>query len=168
MNPAEIESELRHWNAIKAQLLAQGLDEDEQCLLDTLEGETDLRERLVALIEKAVEATLMVEKQKRRMADLTERKARYERRHDRLKEFALKVMEAAGLKSIEAPEFTFGTRPTPPKVQIISQRLLPEEFLRVKPPEPDLAAIGKALKNGEEVPGALLGNGGTTLQIRTR
>ena len=168
MNPAEAENQLRIWNAFKAQLMAQGLDEDDQYLLDTLEGLTSLHEVLISMISAAVEADTMAEAQKLRISDLQERRARYERRADRLRAFALQVMESAGLKSIEAPEFTFVTRPTPQKVVITNPESIPNEYLRQKAPEPDLTAIGKALKAGEEIPGAILGNGGTTLQIKTR
>ncbi len=168
MNPAEAENQLRIWNAFRIQLIAQGLDEDDQCLLDTLEGATNLHEILISIVGTAVEADTMAEAQKLRIAALQERKARYERRADRLRAFVLQIMESAGLKSIEAPEFTFGTRPTPQKVIVTNPESLPTEYLRQKAPEPDLSAIGKALKAGEEIPGAILGNGGTTLQIRTK
>jgi hypothetical protein len=168
MNSAEAENQLRIWNAFKAQLMAQGLDEDDQCLLDTLEGATSLHEVLISMIGAAVDAEAMAEVQQKHISDLRERKARYERRAERLRSFALQVMESAGLKRIESPRFTFGTSSTPQKVVITNPESLPKEYLRQKAPEPDLTAIGKALKAGEEIPGAILGNGGTTLQIRTR
>ena len=51
-------------------------------------------------------------------------------------------------------------------VIVTDETLIPAEYMRQPPPAPDKAAIARALKAGEAVPGAVLRNGEPGLTIR--
>ena len=54
-------------------------------------------------------------------------------------------------------------------VIVMDEAALPAHLMRQPPPAPDLLAIGKLLRAGETVPGAVLSNGGAdTLRISPR
>ena len=81
-----------------------------------------------------------------------------------LRDYILKSMEAMSVERIECPLFTLSIRKNPPKVDVFCPDLIPAQFMvtpEPKPPvaAPDKAAIAKALKSGNDVPGACLTQG---------
>lgn len=54
-------------------------------------------------------------------------------------------------------------------VRITDEAAIPREFFRTPPPAPDKVALGKALREGQSIPGAVLSNGGApTLNFRSK
>ena len=143
--------------------------EDEQLYQDMLEGEDidDYMAVIDRVIRSAIEANALIKAANAMQADLAERKARFTRRRDVLRQTALEAMEILGVPRIERGDFTASTTDLPPKVQITDEAALPPGYIRTHT-EPDKLAIAAALKDGLDVAGAELGNGGRGLSIRTR
>lgn len=83
------------------------------------------------------------------------RKAR-EANAERLRQYALGVMQEMGEERIEAGRYTLAVRLNNPHVEVLDESVIPEDFWRVPeppPPEVDKAAILKAAKQGAIVPG---------------
>jgi len=76
--------ELNKWRSLRAQLEAVD-DIDEQCVLDTLEGETNLNEALLEIEKEVAERETMAEALGLRIKDLQSRKARFENAADTLR-----------------------------------------------------------------------------------
>jgi hypothetical protein len=77
-------------------------------------------------------------------------------------------MEIAGVQKIECPHFALTIKKNPAGVEIFEPSLIPASFMRQPeppPPAPDKKAIAEAIKEGREVPGAMLAQG-TRLDIR--
>jgi len=77
----------------------------------------------------------------------------------------LLLLEDAQMKKFVGTEKTVSVAQKPASVMIVDESQLPEQYLRVKK-EPNKVAIREALEHNENVPGAQLSNGGTTLQMR--
>ena len=78
------------------------------------------------------------------------------------------VMDRAGIKKITDPEFTLTLRPVSPGLELINEALILEEFWSPQPPRLNRRDLLITLKAGDAVPGAVLGNGGMTISVRTR
>jgi seryl-tRNA synthetase len=87
---------------------------------------------------------LKVEKDK-----LAERQKSCENKAKRLKEYLETFLSGEKFKS---PKLAISYRKTE-SVDVPDWRMIPEEYLRTKDPEPDKTAIKKAIKAGEEIPG---------------
>lgn len=169
MTDHNVHNQLYLWHQLKEQLMTEhGLAPDDQALLDTLEGETNLVEMVIKALRSSREDAAKVEALKKIIDEMKERQVRLETRADDKRSFALKVMQEAGLPRVEAPDFTASLSATQPSVKIIDEKLIPEKFLEPQPPKLKKAEIKEALKNGQEVLGAILSNGGQTLKVSTR
>lgn len=143
------------------------LEEDENLRADTLEGETDINNVLAKLVQEREAAYAMAEGVKVPVNDLRERKARLERRGDGYGEAIERVMSAAGLSKVTLPSATISVSQAAPSVVIEDETKLPDRFIRTKR-EPDKAAINAAIKEGLEIPGVVVSNGGSRLTVRVK
>jgi hypothetical protein len=109
----------------------------------------------------------MQEAIKARIADLSERAARYGRRADAMKALIKSVMGAAGLDRLELPEATLSIAKPRASVDVTDLDALPQGYFRLKK-EADKTAIKKAIETGEEIPGAVLVLGDESLIVRTK
>lgn len=143
------------------------LEEDETLRADVLEGETDINNVLAKLVQEREAAYAMAEGVKVPVNDLRERKARLERRGDGYGEAIERVMAAAGLSKVTLPSATISVSQAAPSVVIEDETKLPDRFIRTKR-EPDKAAINAAIKEGLEIPGVVVSNGGSRLTVRVK
>ncbi|MDQ7011453.1 MAG: siphovirus Gp157 family protein [Mariprofundaceae bacterium] len=141
--------------------------EDEDLRHDMLEGETGLHELVSRALDARADALGMADAIKQRMADLRERKERYDRRAKALGGLIHSLMEIANMRKLELPEATVSIRRAPDKVTIIDEAAIPPGFFRIRR-EVDRAALKKALATGEHVPGATLSNGGESISVRVK
>lgn len=131
-------------------------DDDNALLLGTIEGETDVLEMLDRVVEQSIADN--------RLADAArERAKRIAARADRAREIALRIIEALGVSPLERPIYT-ASLTHPRKPLVTNPADLPKAYIRESP---DMHAIGKSLRAGEEVPGAVLSNPAPQLTIRT-
>lgn len=156
--------------AVEAEIVALLTDypelaEDETLRADMLAGSTGAMEVLSAIVAQMQDAKTMAAAIKARAAEIRDRASRFERREGAMRVLAERIMRVADLRKAELPEATLSIRAVPPSVVITAEDELPEAFIRTVR-SPDKAAIKDALKAGEFVPGAEMGNGGETLSVR--
>jgi hypothetical protein len=143
------------------------IEEDWQLYQDCLDGEAGNALQVIErLIGTSIDADGLAEMVKARKMDLATRQARFEKRSETMRAIALSAMEALNLRRLERPEWSafVGARPAQ---LILDEEALPDKWFRVKK-EAERALIRRALSDGEEIPGAVLGNSSTRLTIRTR
>lgn len=167
-NAHQVTTALALHEYVKEQLRVQFPEIDDQTLADTLEGETDLTQLLVAIMRSADEDEMLVAGIKSRTEELQERKKRIERRIETKEAIVLHAMEKANLKKVEVPDFTVSTRATPGAVIVTDEKLIPADYWKAQDPTLDKAGISADLKAKKDVPGATLSNGGVTLSVRRR
>jgi len=135
--------------------IAEALNGDEDLRADTDEGETAFMEALDRTHDriKAIEAVAQSDED--RAADL---KARAERRRgavDRIRDEIASCMADLQLNKIQRPDATYSLQSGREKVRVTDEATVPDELCKVTR-KPDLTAIGKELKAGREVPGAII------------
>jgi len=151
--------------------LADAVAGDEDLAATAVEGETDFLEAAGAAVERIGEIEGLVEGIGAAAARLAERKARLSRQSERLRSALARGLEVAGIDRAETPCGTVSRRRTPRKILENDRSRIPPRFW-VRPPEPaleiDRAALKRALEAGEDIPGAMLDNGGFSLAISRR
>ena len=160
--------QLAHHQYLRERLAAQFPEADEETLLDTLEGLTNLHEMLAAVVRSQLDDLSLVAALRARMGDMQERLWRLEQRADKKKQVITSVMERAGIKKVTEPDFTLSLRPTPCPLVVTDEKNIPSLFWKPQPPKLDRQGLISALKNGQDIPGATLGNGGLTISVRTK
>ena len=136
------------------QLLASLPPDDRILRRDGLEGETQYFEALDDYAEAVIGDARMVEMAKARIK-------RIEARIERNRHVVQRILELAYLDNAERPLYTV-TLTHHRELQIVSEADLPDEYWRHAP---DKIAIAKALRGGNDVPGATLGNAQPRLTI---
>ena len=166
--PTSISTELAKYQLFRQRLLADFPSADEETLLDTLEGITDLHEMIAAVIRSALVDEALHSGLRFRVDDMKERLSRLELRANKKRELALDAMTEAGLTKLEQPDFTAFTRAGSPALVIIAEGNIPESYWLPQPPKLDRQAILGELKRGIEVPGAQMKNPKPVLSVRTK
>jgi hypothetical protein len=126
--------------------------------LEALGGDLEVKATNVARIVLNIEA--MADAVEAAAQAMKDRAARIRRRADSVREYLRTNMQGAGIKKIEAVEFTLALKKNPPTVIIDDAAQIPAVYMVTPepppPPEPrpDKKAIADALKAGADVPGA--------------
>jgi len=142
------------------------LKDDEQLLLDTIEGSTDFQAVVQKVYNYIVEAEMMAAAIHSRIVKLSDRQKRVAHNGEVGRALLHTLLTEAGVKKIDVVEATIFVGNKPRSVIITDDNLIPDEFIRIKR-EPDKKAIKAALEDSKTVNGATLSNGGTTIIIRT-
>jgi hypothetical protein len=163
-----IRFETSKYELLKTRLLADypGLDGD--CLLDTLDGITDLHEMIAALIRSALVDEALQAGLRTRIEEMRHRLTRLAERGLKKRQLALEAMNEAGLKKLEQPDFTASARVGTLPLVVNSERDVPPSYWLPQPPKLDRQALTSNLRRGNEVPGACLGNSAPILTVRTK
>lgn len=140
--------------------------DDPKLILDMIEGSTDLPEACVAVYEDTVEDEAILAGLSAKITELQTRKGRIEKSIETRRNLILMAMDKAGLSTIRCPLGTISVRDVPPKAIIVDEAAIPSRFWKPADPKLDKAAVSAALKAGETVPGATMGNGSIGLSVR--
>lgn len=163
MKPRDLVIEAELAGQIRAALAEH---DDEDLMIDMIEGETSLFELLDQIMEDDAEDDARIAAIAARQSDLSERRARLQKRQKVRRSIVQAALDTAGIRKLERAEYTASLRAVPPGVEITDMDALPDNFVRIKR-EADKAALKTALKNGP-VAGARLANGGETVSIRRK
>ncbi len=166
--PDPLHHELATHQYLRQRLSEQFPDADEETLLDTLEGLTDLNEMLAAVVRSQLDDASLAQALRDRMDHMQERLGRLKTRVEKKKELITTVMERANLKKITESDFTLSLRSTPRPLVVVDENEIPERFWNPQPAKLDRRGLIEALKADQTVEGVALGNGGITNSIRTR
>lgn len=140
-------------------------DVPEEAVYDSIEGiEAGMEEKAdsYAKILKSMEGdTAQIDAEIKR---LQERKQAINRRHDWMKQSLFDMMKATGRTKFKTALFSFGIQRNGGKNPIDLTGTVPAQWL--KPGDPDMGKIREYLENGGQLPFAVIGEKGESLQIR--
>lgn len=169
MDDMRLSREVSIWQTLRERLKAQyELEDEDPALIDTLDGATELNERLLKVAMSAKEDVAFAEAIKGMIADLQDRKKRLERRAVYKRDQVAWAMQETGQKSIVGAGLTLGQRMGEAKL-VIDEKMLPEDYTKtVTTVEvvPDKDLIKDGLNSGKEIPGVSLSNPMPILTIR--
>jgi hypothetical protein len=167
MNP-QLHHSLAEHEYLRQRLKAEFPDADEETLRDTLEGLSTLPEMLACALRSYLDDIALTAALGIRITDMQERITRFEQRAEKKRALITSVMERADLKKLAEPDFTVSFRVTPPSLVVTAESEIPAAYWKPQPPKLNRQSLTTALRNGEHVPGAVLGNGQSTISVRTR
>lgn len=167
MSVHNLDRELRAVQELKKSF-ASAFEDDPGLVADMIEGETGLLEAITKIMESVEEDQILLDGITTRLADLGERKSRIAKRVETKRTLALQALVIAERKTIEAPTFTLTKRREAPRLVVTEEAEIPSMYWAPQPPKLDKTAVKKALKEGVVIPGAMLDNGGVSLQIRRK
>jgi hypothetical protein len=104
-----------------------GLEDDEQTWIDTLEGETDIKEVAAKLIERAIECSTMTDALKIRADAIAARKKRLDDQEKSIRGAVVILLQEAALRKLELPEATLSLRDLKPKLVVADLAALPDD-----------------------------------------
>jgi hypothetical protein len=160
--------ELTHHQYLRSRLEEEFPDADEETLVDTLEGLSNLPDMLAEVCRSMLDDQAMVSALRGRIGDMQERCGRIEARAHKKRELVCSVMERADLKKVMEPDLTVSLRPARPPLAVVDEDLVPEAFWKPQSPKLDRQGLIAALGAGRDVPGAILGNAAMTISVRTK
>lgn len=142
------------------------LIDDDMLRVDMLEGCTSFHEASRQTLRKVLERQSMAGGLEVTIATLKKRLDRYEAGIKGGRRTLFSLMQTADVRRLELPEATLSISAGPAKVIITDDAKVPDALCRITR-EPNKTKIGQAIKDGQEVPGALLSNGDDKLTIKT-
>ena len=142
------------------------IGDDEDMALTAIEGETGLTEMIGGAVSRIQELEAFEAAIAEQVKALNERKSRFARQSEHIRQAILVAMGHVDMKKLELPHATVTRKPVPPKAEITSEADIPSKFWKPADPKLDRKALLEALKDKEVVPGAALSNGGETIMIR--
>lgn len=160
-----IHAAIEDHKALKARILAECGEEDEETLQDTLEGATRLDEILSGLLRSRDEDLALADGLRAHIQRCKTRLARIEARGETKRRLIRNIMIEASLSKIDLPDCTLSLRRSEGRVEIENEEVIPAAFWRPQPPKLDRANLQRALKRGAAIAGARLAPAQTTLVI---
>lgn len=154
-------------NALAIRAMLRECD-DPKLILDTIEGETDLAEAIVAVYEETFEDELLVAGLDAKIDELKTRKGRFEKSIELRRTIILMALDRAGIDNVRCPLATLSRSTTKPKLVVDQEEQIPSRFWKPSDPTLDRAKLKAALEAKETVPGARLGEPGVSLTIRVK
>jgi len=141
--------------------------DDEDCFLDTLDGETDAMDVLGKLIQERQEIQANEVAVKALAKTYQERAAKLNAKADAISQTIGHLLDAIGSKKVAHPLATVSRTKARQSVLVTNPEEIPTQLTKTKR-SPDLAAIKEQLEAGEFVPGAeiKLGNPGVTVRVK--
>jgi Siphovirus Gp157 len=144
--------EASKYQTLRERLLADWPTLEDDCLLDTLEGITDLHEMIAAVIRSALVDEALQAGLRTRLEEMRQRLARLEERGAKKRQLALDAMCEVGLKKLEQPDFTASARAGLPHLLIVADDVIPEPYWVPQPPKLDRQSLLADLKRGDVIP----------------
>ena len=141
--------------------------DDEDTLLDTLDGETDAVDVLGKLIEERLEV-LGYEAANKELAEQYKKRAdKMASKADAINQQMKHLLNAIGVKKVNHALATVSITKPRWSVEVVDEAQVPTQ-LKVTTSKPDLRAIKKILDDGEPVPGCRpkVGYEGVTVRIK--
>jgi Siphovirus Gp157 len=156
------------YRAIRDRIRAEDPRIDEQTLVDTVEGLTDLHEILTAVIRAALADQALASGLEGRIGEMEARRDRLQDRAAKRRQIAKDVMVELDLKKLTAPDFTASIRPGIPALMVIDETAVPSIYWEPREPRLNRQGLAKELKQGAEIAGVALSNPEPVLSVRTR
>lgn len=140
--------------------------DDEQAVVDTVEGQTNLLEAIDAGLARLGEIDAVMIGIKAHIEGLRARIERFEKSEERIRDVLFAAMQTIGTKRIERSLGTLLLQKKPQAVIEYNLGLVPDVYWIPQPPKLDKKKASADLKAGQAIPGLGLTDPSVTLHIR--
>lgn len=141
---------------------------DEKLILDSIEGETNIHELILEIDDEIFDRECTIEAIDIKIQTLNDRKTRHNKFCEKARNVILAAMDKAGIETIKGAASTISVKETPRNLIVTDVIKIPSEFFMQQEPKLDKKALLDAIKDGANIEGAELTNGGISLQIRRK
>lgn len=138
---------------------------DDETLRDTIEGETGLHESIARVMAVILEDEIMIAGVSEIAKTLDSRKARLERRVERLRDAIAEAMQVGEIKTLHLPDATLSLREVAPKVIVQDETKIPAEYFDTRATL-NKTRLNEAVRAGRMPEGVAMSNKSTSLSIR--
>lgn len=148
-----------------------GEGDDAALVSDMIAGETGLQEAIETAIAEIDECEVMIEGLKAKERAFEARRKSAEDRADRIRAMIEQAMLSTEQTSFRLTTGTVTLRKLAPSLVVTNEADIPARFWREQErpaPKLDKRALVEALDGKEQIPGAMLDNGGFSLSIRRK
>jgi hypothetical protein len=163
----DLKTQGREVSALWQSVRAIAGEDDDQTVIDTVDGEGDAIQALRYAVRLAIECETNAGAVKALEAEYRDRRKVLEGRAERYRQSAAAFLQEVGEKSLRLPEATISWRHTGPQLvgDIPAAADLPDHCIKLQrvKHEPSIKA---ALEAGENIAGLSLSNGGVGLTVR--
>jgi len=163
----DIRDQLTRWNELRNEIAADA-DFDEEIIVNSLLGSTDLETNLLALADEIAERETISTAITLHIKTLQDRQTRIERTADTLRSIILQAMDISGLRTVPGVTATLSVNTLDGEIKVVDESLIPPRFWVKQDPKLDKKALNSAVKSGEPVAGVERGNGRISLTIRRK
>ena len=139
--------------------------DDPECLTDTLDGISDVKEQMATVIRSAVMDEALAGGLSNYIAKLQSRHTYLVNKAKKKRTIVLNHMCDLDIRRIIESDLSITRRTVPPRVIIIDDTQVPDKYCTIER-KPNRAQINNAIKAGEKVPGTELSNSSETIQVR--
>lgn len=168
MDTKLLQSELHQYLILTDQLKARYAEIDDETLRDTLEGISDLPDLIKEVVRSSLDDEEMVIGLKARISDMEARLDRIRSRGEKKRDIACWAMGTACIDRVMAEDFSVSLRQGPPRLEVLDETQIPDDFLIPVHPRLDRAGMLLRLKQGQVIPGALLVDGQQHISVRVK
>ncbi|WP_457586174.1 siphovirus Gp157 family protein [Ensifer canadensis] len=158
--------------SLLASLREQGVEDDAELVVDTIEGETNLVEAIDAALAQIDECEVQTIGLSAKIEAFEGRKKTIGARADRLRALIEQAMLATDQDKLKLPTATLSLTKRAPGLVVINEADIPVEFwIEQERPAPklDKKALTAALREeNAAIPGATLDNGSFSLSVRRK
>lgn len=144
---------------------AFGLSEDDQAVLDTAEGESDLHELIAKAMREIIRREAQADAMAAIIADNEVRRTRHQLAARNGRTAIAHALEAAGLTKLDLPDMTISLRKTRPALRIVDESRLPDWAWRTKREPNKAEIIARADECGDAIQ---FSNAMPALTVRTK
>lgn len=188
----KLKKEIEAATILREQIASIAAD-DPDLIRDTIEGETSLHEIIADLVAQIAEDEAVNKGTAELIESLKGRVDRRKKNIETRRSLIAKALEVGEINRLTTPAGTVSVKAVPPKVIITEEADIPSRFFETPPPKISLKLVGDHLKDRKAaldeaaavegtderaaalarvdadhpiIPGATLGNGTTTIQVR--
>ncbi|WP_293857364.1 siphovirus Gp157 family protein [uncultured Alsobacter sp.] len=140
----DAERELQALTVLRAQI-AEMADGDEDTIRDTLEGEADFDTLFNRLLEEEAQDQALMKGLKLHIDTLSDRKSRFEKRINTLRDLLANAMDIAGLKKWEGPVATISLSEKAASITVTEEADVPTAYWKQPDPVVDKRALNTAV-----------------------
>lgn len=163
-----LNNSVRIYGIIREQLMHEyELLPEDQCLIDTLDGLTDLKDHIAALVRDSVRTKAMASALKIIIEDNMTRMQRFGDKSERLRALALYAMKEANIPKVDAPDYTISNTEGQRRVIVNDEDAVPDEFCKIER-TPLKLKIAEELKSGRFVGYAIWSTPERVLKVHPR
>ena len=157
-----------NYHSLRERIRAENPQIDEETLVDTVEGLTDLHEIIAAIVRAALTDEALATGLKGRIAEMHDRLERLQDCAAKRRQIAKDVMVELDLKKITAPDFTVSVRPGMPSLLVLDEAVVPSVYWEPREPRLNRQELLSDLKDGTDINGVALSNPEPVLSVRTK